>query len=135
MVAEQLIIGRVEGVSAGAGHLRLDRAALDRLVVLPDSAAALSGSVGGQVKIKVDGKWVLGKLRDTRLADGGGDAAVLASIDFIGEGNEGLAHFLYGRGIAALRLGREAEGWADMARATALNPAIAETYARNGVRP
>ncbi|MBC7522790.1 MAG: DUF87 domain-containing protein [Sandarakinorhabdus sp.] len=102
VVAEQLIIGRVEGVSAGAGQLRLDRAALDGLVVLPDPAAALSGSVGGQVKIKVDGKWVLGKLRDTRLADGGDDAAVLASIDFIGEGNEGPGGALinFSRGIS-----------------------------------
>lgn len=53
----------------------------------------------------------------------------------LGEGNDSLASFLYGRGLAALRLGREAEGRADMARAVALNATIAETYARNGVRP
>jgi tetratricopeptide (TPR) repeat protein len=52
-----------------------------------------------------------------------------------GEGDGGLASFVYGRGIAALRLGRTAEGQADLARAAALDASIAETYVRHGVRP
>ena len=52
-----------------------------------------------------------------------------------GEGHASMASFLYGRGIAALRLGRRAAGQADIARAVTLSPAIAETYAGYGVRP
>jgi tetratricopeptide (TPR) repeat protein len=45
------------------------------------------------------------------------------------------AHALYGRGIAALRLGRAAEGAADLAAAQRLDQAIAETYSRYAVEP
>lgn len=45
------------------------------------------------------------------------------------------AHYLFGRGVAALRLGRSAEGQADIAAATALDANIAESYASYGVRP
>jgi predicted aspartyl protease/Flp pilus assembly protein TadD len=53
------------------------------------------------------------------------DAAVRASPT--------AAHPLYGRGIAALRLGRTEQGRADIARATALNAHIAEEYAAYGI--
>ena len=46
-----------------------------------------------------------------------------------------MASYLFGRGIAALRLGRTAEGNADLAAATKLNGKIAEEYARYGVLP
>lgn len=45
------------------------------------------------------------------------------------------ASYLFGRGIAALRLGRTADGNADLAAATKLNGKIAEEYARYGVLP
>lgn len=45
------------------------------------------------------------------------------------------ADYLYGRGIAALRLGRDAEGNADLAAAIKLDGKIAEEYARYGVKP
>jgi tetratricopeptide (TPR) repeat protein len=45
------------------------------------------------------------------------------------------ASHLYGRGIAALRLGRAAEGQADLAAATQLNADIAATYASYGLTP
>ena len=48
---------------------------------------------------------------------------------------ENHPHYLYGRGIAAIRLGRVAEGQADLAAATALDASIAETYAGYGVTP
>jgi tetratricopeptide (TPR) repeat protein len=41
---------------------------------------------------------------------------------------------LYGRGIAAIALGRETEGKADIAAATILLPGIAATYADYGIR-
>jgi tetratricopeptide (TPR) repeat protein len=45
------------------------------------------------------------------------------------------AHHLYGRGIAALRLGRQAEARDDMARAVQAQAGIAHTYADYGVTP
>ena len=45
------------------------------------------------------------------------------------------AYYWYGRGVAALRLGRTSEGQADIAQAKALDPNIAATYARYGVSP
>ena len=42
---------------------------------------------------------------------------------------------VYGRGTAALRLGRTVEGQADIARAAALNPTIAEEFAADFIMP
>lgn len=55
------------------------------------------------------------------------DAAIRGQPDF--------AIPLYGRGIAALRLGRTAEGLADLARATALDATIAQTFAADWIAP
>lgn len=46
-----------------------------------------------------------------------------------------FADAFYVRGAAALRLGRTAEGQADIARARALDPRIAETYRDYGLTP
>lgn len=43
--------------------------------------------------------------------------------------------WVYGRGIAALRLGRTEEGRADIARAEALNADVTQFYADLGIRP
>ncbi|MBC7770467.1 MAG: tetratricopeptide repeat protein [Phycisphaerales bacterium] len=48
---------------------------------------------------------------------------------------EGNAHYLYGRGIAALRLGRTEEGQADLTAALAIDPAIAAAYESYGMAP
>jgi tetratricopeptide (TPR) repeat protein len=48
---------------------------------------------------------------------------------------DGAAHYLYGRGVAALRLGRTEEGKADLAKALQLDPKIAKTYESYGVTP
>lgn len=44
-------------------------------------------------------------------------------------------HYLYGRGIAAIRLGRVEEGRADLTAAIAIDASIADTYAGYGVSP
>lgn len=79
----------------------------------------------------LDSRGLIG-LRQERYRDAWADydAAVRLGTD-----NSDLAHFHYGRGIAALRLGRTADGQADIARARALNGEIADTYARLGIRP
>ena len=45
------------------------------------------------------------------------------------------AHHQYGRGIAAIRLGRVAEGQADVAAANRLDPVVGGVYAGFGIRP
>ena len=48
----------------------------------------MSGGVGGQVKIKVGNKWVVGKLRDSVLATDTVPSSILANMDFMGEGEQ-----------------------------------------------
>jgi tetratricopeptide (TPR) repeat protein len=43
--------------------------------------------------------------------------------------------WVFGRGVAALRLGRTAEGQADIARAEAMNAGVRQFYADFGIRP
>jgi len=43
--------------------------------------------------------------------------------------------WVFGRGVAALRLGRTAEGQADIARAEAMNSGVRQFYADFGIRP
>ena len=57
----------------------------------------------------------------------GADAAVRADA--------GVAHYRYGRGIAAVRLGREDEGRADMAAALTEDAQVAEDFEALGIRP
>jgi hypothetical protein len=45
------------------------------------------------------------------------------------------AHQLYGRGLAALRLGREEAGHADIAAAAALDASVVAAYQSYGVEP
>jgi tetratricopeptide (TPR) repeat protein len=49
--------------------------------------------------------------------------------------NRESAYLLYGRGVAAQRLGRTAEGQADIDRARTLEPDDVEYYANAGLRP
>jgi lipoprotein NlpI len=45
------------------------------------------------------------------------------------------AHYVYGRGVAALRLGRASDAQSDIAGALSLDPSIAETFAGYGITP
>ena len=49
--------------------------------------------------------------------------------------NPNGASWVYGRGIAALRLGRTEEARADIARAQALAADVTQFYADYGIRP
>jgi Flp pilus assembly protein TadD len=57
----------------------------------------------------------------------------LADYDAAHQAKPEDASFLYGRGIAALRLGRKAEGNADIAAAMMLDRKISETFSSYGV--
>lgn len=76
----------------------------------------------------LDSRGLVG-LKQQRWQDAWNDYDAAARIDATG------ANYRYGRGVAALRLGRAAEGQADIAAATQLDPHIAATYAGFGVMP
>jgi Flp pilus assembly protein TadD len=68
-------------------------------------------------------------LRQSRFQDAWNDYDAALRLD------ADNAHYLYGRGIAALRLGREREGRADLARAMVLEAEVPQTYAGYGITP
>jgi Tfp pilus assembly protein PilF len=108
-------------------HLALAREELDRAREACDRGLALRPDDPDTL----DSRGFVG-LRQARFREAWADFDAAARR---GEGHENRASFLYGRGIAALRLGRTADGQADLARAAALDPGVAATYARYGVQP
>lgn len=62
-------------------------------------------------------------------------AGAFADFSTAVEHNAESAPGLYGRGVTAIRLGRQAEGEADLARALSLDADIDEFYGNAGLRP
>lgn len=86
---EQHVIGQIETISFKGAVVRFDGRTLETMRRNPDAVLALSGGVGGQVKIKVGRQWLLGNVGELEAkgaAETGG--TVRASVDFLGEGDE-----------------------------------------------
>lgn len=62
-------------------------------------------------------------------------ALALGDYDAALSDHKKLASSLFGRGIAKLRLGSDAEGRADLAAALKLEPSIADDYENRGMKP
>jgi tetratricopeptide (TPR) repeat protein len=86
------------------------------------------------LRLRPDYTYALNARGILNLREGRFDEA-WADFDAHVSGYSGVADSLYGRGVAAVRLGREADGRADIAEATALAPDIAQTFASYGVTP
>jgi uncharacterized protein len=86
-VERQGPIGRVTEVAGGSARIELDAIRLTEISTDPDPSTALSGQVGGQVKLEAGSRWLLANVRGLRLKEGG-SGSVLADIDFLGEGEE-----------------------------------------------
>jgi hypothetical protein len=102
-VREQHVIGRVENISFKGAAVRFETRVVEGLRRSPDAVLALSGGIGGQVKIKVGRLWLFGNVGEIKNDGGSGKApadTVLASVDFLGEGEEtpsgGLGQFRRG---------------------------------------
>jgi DNA helicase HerA-like ATPase len=80
-------IGRVVEISGGAGIVELDAGRLGEIAKDPDPSIALSGQVGGHVKLEVGQRWLLANVRSLKM-HGGESGTVVAQIDFLGEGEE-----------------------------------------------
>ena len=98
---EQHVIGQIETISFKGAVVRFDGRTLETMRRNPDAVLALSGGVGGQVKIKVGRQWLLGNVGELE-AEGAAETGgtVRASVDFLGEGDEtpagGLTNFRRG---------------------------------------
>lgn len=68
-----------------------------------------------------------------RLKSGNYEGALADYDTAIALSPDHLDHYLFGRGITLLRLGRRAEGQAEIERALTINPDIAADYAEWGV--
>ncbi|MFL6862140.1 MAG: hypothetical protein ACJ8DZ_03990 [Allosphingosinicella sp.] len=84
---KQAQIGRVIEIGGGGATIELDLGRLGEIAKDPDPSIALSGQVGGHVKLEIGSRWVLASVRGLKLHRGEG-GFVLAEIDFLGEGEE-----------------------------------------------
>jgi DNA helicase HerA-like ATPase len=84
---KQAPIGRVLEIGGGSARLELELARLGEIAKDPDPSIALSGQVGGHVKLEIGARWVLASVRSLKL-NGSEGAAVVAEVDFLGEGEE-----------------------------------------------
>ncbi|MDB5677531.1 DUF87 domain-containing protein [Sphingomonas bacterium] len=77
-------IGALNDIAGSGGQVLLDTAVVESYLNDADPVLASAGSVGGQLKIRLGGTWLIANVRSLKLTDAG----VLAQIDFLGEGDE-----------------------------------------------
>ena len=80
-------IGRIREIDGGSAVCRFDLSDLQSIRDHDDETVATSGQIGSQVKVQVGNFWLLGNVRNLR-ADPQKEDAVLANVDFLGEGVE-----------------------------------------------
>jgi DNA helicase HerA-like ATPase len=85
---EQFAIGTLDAVSGSRAVGRLDLTAVRALQNSKDTALAATGTVGCQVKVKVDERWLLADVRDVEVDDRNADHLTV-NFDLLGEANEG----------------------------------------------
>ena len=80
-------IGIVLEIAGSSSQIALDLTRLQACSIDPDPSIALAGQVGSQVKIRVGKSWLLASVR-TQRQDSKTPGGIVASIDFLGEGDE-----------------------------------------------
>ena len=80
-------IGIVLEIAGSSSQIALDLQRLNECADDSDPSIALAGQVGSQVKIRVGERWLLANVR-TQKKDGRNKDGIVASIDFLGEGDE-----------------------------------------------
>ncbi|MEO5707287.1 MAG: DUF87 domain-containing protein [Alteraurantiacibacter sp.] len=81
-------IGMVLEIAGSGSQIAIDLDRLRQCADDPDPSIALAGQVGSQIKIKTRDGWLLASVRNQRQDRRGEPNAILANIDFMGEGNE-----------------------------------------------
>lgn len=82
-----LPIGVVLEIAGSSSQIALDPQRLDECMADDDPSIALAGQVGSQIKIRVGDSWLLASVRSQKK-DGRQKNAIIANIDFLGEGDE-----------------------------------------------
>jgi DNA helicase HerA-like ATPase len=82
-----LPIGVMLEIAGSHSQIALDPQRLNECMADSDPSVALSGQVGSQIKIRVGESWLLASVR-TQKKDGRSPNAIVATIDFLGEGDE-----------------------------------------------
>ena len=80
-------IGKVVDIRGGGGRIELEASRIADVARDPDPSIALSGQVGGHVKLEAGNRWLLANVRSLTLRDGEA-GTISADIDFLGEGEE-----------------------------------------------
>jgi hypothetical protein len=80
-------IGYVMEIAGSGSQVTLDAQVLGELVDNNDPSIAMSGQVGSQIKIRVGNIWLLASIRTQKLHTQE-HGAILAAVDFLGEGDE-----------------------------------------------
>ena len=80
-------IGVVLEIAGSSSLVLFDARAIAALADSADSVVASSGQVGNQIKIRVGNAWLIANIRSLKLSDTHEDA-IIATIDFLGEGDE-----------------------------------------------
>jgi len=82
-------IGRVVAIDGASSRVTIDPVAIDRLGEDADPTLAAAGQVGSLVRMRIGATWLIANIRALRLdmADG----AIVADIDFLGEGDQDQA--------------------------------------------
>ncbi|HSG57312.1 MAG TPA: ATP-binding protein, partial [Paracoccaceae bacterium] len=82
-------IGVVLEIAGSGSAIALDMARLNECMDDADPSIALAGQVGSQIKIRTRDGWLLASVRNQKRDRRGGESnAVIANIDFMGEGME-----------------------------------------------
>lgn len=80
-------IGYVVEIAGSGSQVTLDAQILNELMADSDPSIAMAGQVGSQIKIRVGGTWLLASIRTQKLHPRE-SGAILAAVDFLGEGDE-----------------------------------------------
>ena len=80
-------IGIVLEIAGSSSQIALDLTRLQECAVDNDPSISLAGQVGSQIKIRVGKSWLLASVR-TQRQDTKTPGGIVASIDFLGEGDE-----------------------------------------------
>lgn len=80
-------IGYVMEIAGSGSQVTLDAQVLNELMTHSDPSIAMAGQVGSQIKIRVGSTWLLASIRTQKLHERE-HGAILAAVDFLGEGDE-----------------------------------------------
>ena len=80
-------IGQVVEIGGGGARVEFEPGRLREIAGDPDPSIAISGQVGGHVKLEAGQRWLLANVRGLKMHDGEG-GMIIAEIDFLGEGEE-----------------------------------------------